>query len=75
MRVSWPYAAACGALCANLAEANSFQSFKFSSLITFGDSYTDEGRLNYIQKHGQSPPVGWVAPVVSPLSLLTCADE
>jgi hypothetical protein len=66
MKVFRPSSASAGvALCLTAVAANTFQSFNFTSLVTFGDSYTDEGRLNYIQKHnGQSPPVGWVAPVV-----------
>lgn len=35
------------------------------SLVTFGDSYTDDSRLNYFTEHkGEAPPVGWVQPVV-----------
>lgn len=35
------------------------------SLVTFGDSYTDDSRLNYITEHkGEAPPAGWVQPVV-----------
>ncbi|KAL1966150.1 hypothetical protein VTN77DRAFT_4702 [Rasamsonia byssochlamydoides] len=37
---------------------------RFTSLVTFGDSYTDESRLNYFSSHnGSAPPVGWVDPV------------
>lgn len=43
---------------------------KFKSLVTFGDSYTDENRLNYFSSHnGSAPPVGWVDPIVSLLCL------
>jgi len=38
----------------------------FTSLVTFGDSYTDEQRISYFINHnGTAPPVGWVEPVVS----------
>jgi hypothetical protein len=38
---------------------------KFKTLVTFGDSYTDENRLGYfIQNKGAAPPVGWEQPVV-----------
>ncbi|RAO69567.1 uncharacterized protein BHQ10_005579 [Talaromyces amestolkiae] len=37
---------------------------KFKSLVTFGDSYTDESRFGYFASHnGSAPPVGWVDPV------------
>ncbi|KAL2005065.1 hypothetical protein VTN00DRAFT_2915 [Thermoascus crustaceus] len=37
---------------------------KFTNLITFGDSYTDENRLGYFLEHnGQAPPVGTVLPM------------
>ncbi|KAF2469692.1 uncharacterized protein BDR25DRAFT_47192 [Lindgomyces ingoldianus] len=36
----------------------------FKSLVTFGDSYTDENRLGYFINHnGSAPPVGWEQPV------------
>nr|POF00943.1 acetylesterase [Quercus suber] len=36
---------------------------EFNTLVTFGDSYTDDSRLNYfIANGGQAPPVGWVNP-------------
>src|SRR5690554_1062682 len=36
---------------------------KFSNLVTFGDSYTDEGRLGYyIGNDGQAPPAGTLLP-------------
>ena len=38
---------------------------KFKTLVTFGDSYTDENRLGYfINNNGSTPPVGWQQPVV-----------
>ena len=38
---------------------------QFSSLVAFGDSYTDDSRLGYFIAHnGQAPPPGWVQPVV-----------
>jgi hypothetical protein len=39
---------------------------KFTSLVAFGDSYTDDSRLGYFGSHnGSAPPVGWVNPAVS----------
>ena len=39
---------------------------KFTSLVIFGDSYSDDSRLGYfINNNGTAPPVGWVDPVVS----------
>lgn len=36
------------------------------SLVVFGDSYSDDSRLNYFVTHNDSaPPVGWVDPAVS----------
>ncbi|KAG5975143.1 hypothetical protein E4U55_007836 [Claviceps digitariae] len=32
------------------------------NLVTFGDSYTDEGRLDYIEQHGKPPPQGAMLP-------------
>ena len=38
----------------------------FTSLIAFGDSYTDDSRLGYFIAHnGSAPPTGWVDPAVS----------
>ena len=38
----------------------------FRSLVTFGDSYTDEARAWYFNDHGgAAPPTGWVGSVVS----------
>lgn len=37
----------------------------FKTLVAFGDSYTDESRLDYFSSHnGSAPPVGWIDPVV-----------
>ncbi|PIA93173.1 hypothetical protein CB0940_04517 [Cercospora beticola] len=39
---------------------------KFTSLVTFGDSYTDDSRLSYLgQTNGSLPPVGYANPAVS----------
>lgn len=39
---------------------------KFTTLVAFGDSYTDDSRLNYFgSNNGTPPPVGWVDPVAS----------
>ena len=39
---------------------------KFSTLVAFGDSYTDDSRLSYVGSHnGSYPPVGYANPVVS----------
>ncbi|PNS16309.1 hypothetical protein CAC42_6416 [Sphaceloma murrayae] len=36
---------------------------RFKSLVSFGDSYTDDSRLGYfINNNGAAPPVGWVNP-------------
>jgi len=44
---------------------NVWSLHQFKSLVAFGDSYTDESRLNYFMAHGGlSPPIGWVEPVV-----------
>jgi hypothetical protein len=38
---------------------------RLDTLVTFGDSFTDEGRLGYFIGHdGEAPPVGWVGPRV-----------
>jgi hypothetical protein len=45
--------------------AQAWKAGKFKTLVTFGDSYTDENRLSYfIQHNGSAPPVGWDQPVV-----------
>ncbi|KAH7359518.1 GDSL lipase/acylhydrolase family protein [Pyrenochaeta sp. MPI-SDFR-AT-0127] len=37
---------------------------KFKTLVTFGDSFTDENRLGYfINNKGSAPPVAWQQPV------------
>jgi hypothetical protein len=38
---------------------------KFTSLVTFGDSYTDDSRLGYFIANGTAPPVGYDNPAVS----------
>ena len=44
---------------------------KFTSLVAFGDSYTDDSRLGYFGSHnGSAPPVGWVNPAVSRMRYL-----
>ncbi|KAJ4400277.1 hypothetical protein N0V91_008842 [Didymella pomorum] len=41
-----------------------WEQCKIKTLVTFGDSYTDENRLGYIiQNNGSLPPVGWDQPV------------
>ncbi|PGH11392.1 hypothetical protein AJ79_04893 [Helicocarpus griseus UAMH5409] len=35
---------------------------ELKSLVTFGNSYTDESRLGYFIEHKEAPPVGWRAP-------------
>ncbi len=43
----------------------------FTSLVTFGDSYTDESRGLYFRTHNYSPPpVGWVESIVGLYSRL-----
>lgn len=38
---------------------NPWQSQNFKTLVTFGDSYTDENRLSYFGSHnGSAPPAG-----------------
>lgn len=44
--------------------AQAWKEGKFKTLVTFGDSYTDETRLSYFTKNGAAPPVGWDEPVV-----------
>lgn len=60
-------------LAANLAFASvqaghptqAWREGKFKTIVTFGDSYTDENRLGYfIKNNGSAPPVGWDQPVV-----------
>lgn len=61
-------------LVANLAITTAFaerspqfwKDGKFKTLVTFGDSYTDENRLGYFISHdGSAPPVGTDLGVVS----------
>ncbi|PNY26135.1 Acetyl esterase [Tolypocladium capitatum] len=35
---------------------------RMENLVTFGDSYTDEGRLNYFLKYHKLPPIGQMLP-------------
>lgn len=43
---------------------------KFNTLVTFGDSYTDENRLGYfINNNGSAPPIGWEQGVVCPFQV------
>lgn len=40
-----------------------WQASNYKSLLTFGDSYTDENRLNYFGSHnGSAPPAGTFLP-------------
>jgi hypothetical protein len=42
-----------------------WRSGHFETLVTFGDSYTDENRLGYfINNNGSAPPIGWDGGVV-----------
>ncbi|KAF2201481.1 hypothetical protein GQ43DRAFT_371359 [Delitschia confertaspora ATCC 74209] len=44
--------------------SNGWNLKNFKSIVTFGDSYTDENRLGYFGGHnGQAPPVGWEQPM------------
>lgn len=44
--------------------SSSWKDGKFKTIVTFGDSYTDENRLGYfINNNGSAPPVGWEQPV------------
>lgn len=46
--------------------ASSWDLKEFTSLVVFGDSYSDDSRLGYFIDHeGAAPPVGWENPVVS----------
>lgn len=45
--------------------SKSWKERDFKTLVTFGDSYTDENRLGYFISHnGSAPPVGWDQPLV-----------
>lgn len=63
----------CGAVLLKRDNTSSAWSVvQFSSLVTFGDSYTDENRLSYFIQHaGAAPPPGTFLPEVfkSDLSL------
>jgi hypothetical protein len=55
---------------AALPSARGWNIKNLKSVVTFGDSYTDEQRLSYFADHnGTAPPPGWVQPVVSSLSV------
>jgi hypothetical protein len=44
---------------------NGWAGKEFQSLVTFGDSYTDEQRISYFAvNNGTAPPVGWIEPAV-----------
>lgn len=52
--------------------SNGWAGKEIESLVTFGDSYTDEQRVNYCgSNNGTAPPVGWIEPVVCLLSFLS----
>jgi hypothetical protein len=43
--------------------AEGWDTAAVSTLLAFGDSYTDETRLAYFMTHnGSAPPVGWIGP-------------
>lgn len=45
--------------------AQAWKEGKIKTLVTFGDSYTDENRLGYfLQNNFTAPPVGWDQPLV-----------
>lgn len=48
-----------------VTSSNVWAGKEFESLVTFGDSYTDEQRISYFaSNNGTAPPVGWIEPVV-----------
>ncbi|PGH09888.1 hypothetical protein AJ80_07598 [Polytolypa hystricis UAMH7299] len=48
---------------ASAGRGSAFGLRDLKSLVTFGDSYTDESRLGYfIENNGEAPPVGWESP-------------
>ncbi|KAJ9307570.1 CAZyme family CE16 [Paecilomyces variotii] len=60
--ISWMLSSWVAATAALPSTAWNLKSFK--SLVAFGDSYTDESRLDYFASHnGSAPPVGWVDPI------------
>ena len=45
--------------CLVLAQPSFSRKLPFTNLVTFGDSYTDDGRLwYYVENNGQGPPPG-----------------
>ncbi|PVI06255.1 carbohydrate esterase family 16 protein [Periconia macrospinosa] len=49
-----------GQSCLPSNSSNAWQQKTFNTLVTFGDSYTDENRLGYFINHnGSAPPTGW----------------
>ena len=55
--------------------SNVWSLAQFSSLITFGDSYTDENRLSYFLEHaGAAPPPGTFLPEVTALHWYSRSD-
>ena len=48
----------------NAHPVQSWGSYEFKSLVSFGNSYTDESRLNYFTEHKDAPPAGWKEPDV-----------
>ncbi|KAF2636804.1 hypothetical protein P280DRAFT_408327 [Massarina eburnea CBS 473.64] len=56
--------------------SESWELDNFKTLVTFGDSYTDENRLGYFGSHnGSAPPVGWDQPVVCPIKCISSTKE
>ena len=45
-----------------MAAAATASCLRFQNLVSFGDSLTDEGRLNYMFVNGGLPPVGELLP-------------
>ena len=55
----------CAPLVERSSPKDSWDLEKFSNLVTFGDSYTDENNLNYFFMHnGTTPPPGTFLPEV-----------
>lgn len=53
----------------HVAGSSTFGLKKFTSLVAFGDSYTDDSRLGYFISHnGSAPPVGYDNPAVSSIA-------
>jgi hypothetical protein len=58
------------------SSADNWKSQQFKSLVTFGDSYTDESRLQYFEDYdGAPPPPTWVEPAVSSLLLVSFLES